>query len=198
MYHGSSSAACSGGNTLDGLLPNPRVAAAISVPTHGTPSDAAPLADDDGDGNVLAFLAKFVPYCDTHYLLPLDVPTSHFDSVPEVLTAATDGSLEPDLDADDDPLWSEALASPEREYWIASTQDEICSLGDLKVFMLVPHLDVPMGQHPLQGKLVCKQKCDDAGNVLHYKVRYVTKGFTQCFGVDYDKTTAPTSRLESL
>ena len=112
MYHGSSSAACSGGNTLDGLLPNPRVAAAISVPTHGTPSNAAPSADDNGDGNVLAFLAKFIPYCDTHYLLPLNVPTSHFDSVPEVLTAATDGSLEPDLDADDDPLWSEALASP--------------------------------------------------------------------------------------
>ena len=154
--------------------------------------------DDDGDGNVLAFLAEFIPYCDTHYLLPLDIPASNFNSVPKVLIAAADSSLEPDLDADDNPLWSEALASPKWEYWIAGMQDKICSLRDLKVFVLVPHSDVPTGQHPLRGKLVCKRKHDDAGNVICYKVHYVAKGFAQCFGIDYDKMTAPTSRLESL
>src|SRR6266851_929696 len=33
---------------------------------------------------------------------------------------------------------------------------------------------------------------------MWYKACYVAKGFTQRFGIDYDKTTAPTSRLESL
>jgi hypothetical protein len=101
------------------------------------------------------------------------------------------------MDADDDPLWADALASPEREYWIASAQDEIRSLRDLKVFVLVSHSDVPTGQRPLRGKLVCKRKRDDSGKVVRYKVRYVAKGFAQRFGIDYDKTTAPTSRLES-
>jgi len=143
---------------------------------------------------VLAFLAEFVPFCDTHYLLPVNVPAADFQSVPEVLAAATNGFLEREMDVDDDPLWSEALASPEQEYWIAGAQDKISSLQDLKVFVLVSRLEVPAGQWPLRGKLVCKRKCDDTGKVVHYKVRYVaTKGFAQQFGIDYDKTTVPTS-----
>ena len=50
----------------------------------------------------------------------------------------------------------------------------------------------------LRGKLVCKRKCNNAGKVVHYKVCYVAKGFAQQYGIDYDKTTAPTSQLESL
>jgi hypothetical protein len=34
--------------------------------------------------------------------------------------------------------------------------------------------------------------------VVRYKVCYVAKGFAQRFGINYDKTTAPTSRLKSL
>ena len=36
------------------------------------------------------------------------------------------------------------------------------------------------------------------GNVVRYKVRYVTKGYAQQYGVDYDKTTAPTAQLKSF
>jgi hypothetical protein len=90
------------------------------------------------------------------------------------------------------------LASPECEYWIAGAREEIQSLEDLKVFVLVPRSAVPRGQRPLRGKLVCKRKRDDAGNIVRYKVRYVAKGYTQHFGIDYDKTTAPTACLESF
>jgi hypothetical protein len=96
--------------TLDGLLPNPWVAAAISDPSPSSPPDAASLVPDDDDGNVLA-LAEFVPYCNTHYLLPLDVLISDFPSIPEVLVAAMDGILDLELDVEDDPLWSEAVTA---------------------------------------------------------------------------------------
>jgi len=71
-------------------------------------------------------------------------------------------------------------------------------LKDLNVFILIPCSEVPHSQHPLKGKLVCKRKCDDAGNIIHYKVCYIAKGYAQCYGIDYDKTTAPTIRLESF
>lgn len=90
------------------------------------------------------------------------------------------------------------MASNKREYWIAGGQDELKSLEDLKVFVLVPRSDVPRGQRPLRGKLVCKRKRDDTGRIVRYKVRYVAKGFAQRYSVDYDKTTAPTVRLESF
>jgi hypothetical protein len=106
--------------------------------------------------------------------------------------------LEPVLDSGDDPSWTEALASPDREYWIAGGREEIKSLADLNVFVLVPHSEIPPGQRPLKGKLVCKRKRDDAGNIVRYKVCNVAKGYAQRHGIDYDKTTAPTVRLESF
>jgi hypothetical protein len=57
---------------------------------------------------------------------------------------------------------------------------------------------MPRGKRVLKGQLVCKRKWDETGQITHYKVRYVAKGFTQRPGVDYDKTTAPTACLESL
>ena len=90
------------------------------------------------------------------------------------------------------------MASGEREYWIAGGRDEIKSLQDLQVFVLVPRSEVPRGQRPLKGKLVCKRKRDETGKIVRYKVRYMAKGFAQRYGIDYDKTTAPTVRLESF
>jgi len=50
----------------------------------------------------------------------------------------------------------------------------------------------------MRGKLVCKRKLDDSGKISRYKVWYVAKGYAQQYGVDFDKTTAPTARLESF
>jgi hypothetical protein len=64
-------------------------------------------------------LAEFVSYCDTHCLVSLEVSTSDFVSIPKVLAAAINSFLEPEVDVKDDPLWSKAIVSSEREYWIA-------------------------------------------------------------------------------
>jgi len=110
----------------------------------------------------------------------------------------TDGSLKPYCDDDNDPKWAKAMASPEHEYWIAGAYEELQSLEDLQVFILVPRSSMPKGRCPLKGKLVCKCKQDDTGKVIRYKVRYVAKGFTQIPGLNFDKTTAPTAWLKSL
>jgi hypothetical protein len=113
-----------------------------------------------------SFINSFTTVRDTHFLLLLSVtPTLPSSSVPEVLATISNGDTETFLDDDDDPLWAAALTSPEREYWIAGARDELKSLEDLKVFMLVPQSEVPCGQRPLKGKLVCKRKRDDTGNI---------------------------------
>lgn len=75
---------------------------------------------------VHAFLAKFSPFCDSHNLLPLDMSFTDAISIPDLVTAIADGSLEPELE--DEPKWHKALQSPEREYWIAGGHDEVHSL----------------------------------------------------------------------
>jgi hypothetical protein len=119
-------------------------------------------------------------------------------TVDEVLSAIADGTAEFEADIGDDPTWAEAIASPEREYWIAGGREELKSLEDLRVFVLVPRSEIPRGHKLLKGKLVCKRKRDDTGKVVRYKVRYVAKGYAQQYGIDYNKTTAPTTRLESI
>ena len=145
-----------------------------------------------------AFLSKFCAVRDSHDLLPAELCLDTVLTIPEILAALSDGNISPSLDTGDDPTWAEAINSPEREYWIAGGHEELKSLEDLKVFILVPKSDIPSGQRPLKGKLVCKRKRDDLGNIVRYKVRYIAKGFAQQYGIDYDKTTAPTIRLESF
>ena len=145
-----------------------------------------------------AFISEYIPVCNTHELLPANLSLDGFPTVEEVLSILVDGFLKPTIDADDEPLWAQAIASDEQEYWIAGSRDELRSLEDLKVFVLVPQSELPHGHHPLKGKLVCKRKHDSTGKIVHYKVHYVAKGFAECYSIDYNKTTALTVRLESF
>jgi hypothetical protein len=113
-----------------------------------------------------AFLVEFAPVRDTHALVAVDLDLVGDFSIDDALAGLSDGSIEPKSDTNDDPSWQEALASLEREYWIAGGREELKSLEDLNVFVLVPWSEVPRGQRPLKGKLVCKCKCDDQGNVI--------------------------------
>lgn len=144
-----------------------------------------------------SLFSEFIPFHNTHDLIYLEF-SDPFPTIDSVLTALNSGTVTPVPETSDDPSWAEAMASPDREYWIAGARDELKSLADLKVFALVPRSEVPQGQGPLKGKLVCKRKRDDNGNITRYKVRYVAKGFAQRYGVDYDKTSTPTARLKSL
>ena len=166
------------------------------------PSDPLPLCCSEhiaarSQALTAAFLDKFSPLATTHSLLPLLLhPTN--SSVNHILSALTDGSLEPSFESDDDPSWTDAVNLSEHESWIASAHKEIQSLHDLQVFVLVPCSTLPPGCHPMCGKLVGKCKHNDLGTITCYKVRYVVKGYAQCYGVDNDKMTTPTAHLESF
>ena len=183
-------------------LPRRSARLAALQSSSSSPTDAHTAMDDnEAHDYTAAFLSEFSPLRDSHYLLPLTLDPSFVSSsssLGDALTALATGSTELTLDSDDDPLWATAIASSEREYWIAGARDELRSLKDLNVFVLVPRSELPRGQRPLKGKLVCKRKRDDAGNITRYKVRYVAKGFAQRYLIDYEKTTAPTARLESF
>ena len=200
--------------TNDGLLPDSRLSSALSnlmaSSAHAGATRTARLASvseanvstfiDDlpPDDHTHAFLSEFSEFHFSHDLLPLDLPPNFIDPVNAFLSDIETGSLEPTCDTGDDPSWAEAIASPEREYWIAGACEELRSLMDLQVFVLVPRSSIPQGKRPLKGKLVCKRKRDDAGKITRYKVRYVAKGYAQQPGIDFTKTTAPTARLESF
>ena len=92
--------------------------------------------------NTNALLTKFLPLSNSHDLLPLSVADPSL-SVDLVLSALADSSMEPAVDTGDDPSWTEALASLEREYWVVGAREELQSLQDMQVFVLVPHSSLP-------------------------------------------------------
>ena len=106
----------------DGLLPRCHLAGALS----DSSSSANHLCQLRGlkhtsslDDRALALLSEFSPFINSHSLIPLDLSGVAPVPLDSVLLVVTDSSLEPQIDIDDDPLWAEAMASPEREFWIS-------------------------------------------------------------------------------
>lgn len=103
-----------------------------------------------------------------------------------------------DVEDPDAPDWSEALESSKRDKWLEGANVELTGLRDMGVYEVIPRSEVPSNQSVLRGKFVCRLKCNELGDPVRYKVRWVAKGFQQVWGRDFSKTTSPTARLESL
>jgi hypothetical protein len=87
---------------------------------------------------------------------------------------------------------SEALEQPG---WRRAIEKEMESMVANDVFELV---ELPPGRKAVGCKTILKEKHGADGEVISLKARFVAKGYSQKFGVDYLETFAPTAKGTSI
>lgn len=73
--------------------------------------------------------------------------------------------------------------------------DELQALDETHTWDLV---DLPLNKKVVGCKWVYKIKTRSDGSVERYKAQLVAKGYTPEYGIDYEETFAPVSRLTSV
>ena len=94
----------------------------------------------------------------------------------------------------DEPSWQDAIRGPDREKWLAARDVEVNMLDSLNTFDVVPK---PPGVNIVPTHYVCKKKRDAQGDIDKFKVRFVAGGHMQIYGVDYQETFAPVTKIAS-
>lgn len=79
--------------------------------------------------------------------------------------------------------------------WRNAMCEEMTTLEKNETWELV---DLPMGKQPVGCKWVYTVKYKEYGFINRYKVRLVSKGFTQTYGIDYHETFASVAKLNSI
>ena len=91
---------------------------------------------------------------------------------------------------------AEALSkSDHRQEWIKAMEAEHSALALNKTYSLVP---LPEGRRPVATRWIYRVKHRADGSIERFKARWVAKGFSQLYGIDYDETFSPVVRLENL
>ncbi|KAJ3570524.1 hypothetical protein NP233_g4341 [Leucocoprinus birnbaumii] len=130
--------------------------------------------------------------------MPQDV-TEDFYKI--AMAVAVEESLAPAINPaspNDPKSIEEALGRPDGDKWKAAIEEELNSLRDHGVYVLVPRSSIPNSRKVMSSKWVLVSKQDELGIITRWKARLVTRGFKQVFSLDFTDTTSPTTRLESL
>jgi hypothetical protein len=104
-------------------------------------------------------------------------------------------TIEPEYIPEEPATFDEAMASPERQEWIAAMKSEYESLIKNNTWMLQ---NLPAGRHPISNKWVFKLKIAADGSIHRFKARLVARGFTQREGLDYNETVSPVVKFDSI
>ena len=99
------------------------------------------------------------------------------------------------LGNNDDPRSvEEAFAGAESREWSEAIDAEIKQLERLGTWELVL---APAGANIINSGFVLTRKRDASGKISSYKARFVGKGYSQVYGVDYYETFAPSVKMSS-
>lgn len=94
--------------------------------------------------------------------------------------------------------YREAMASHDREKWVAAMQTEFDGCVAQLTWVLVKRSSLPSGANVIPVKWVFKIKTDENGVVAKYKARITPKGFKQKFGVDFFEVFANTGKYKTM
>ena len=86
----------------------------------------------------------------------------------------------------------EAMKIP---HWRAAVLEEIRALLKNQTWDTV---QLPAGKSTVDCKWIFTVKYTSEGKIERYKARLVARGFTQCYGVDYEETFAPVAKLKTV
>ena len=91
--------------------------------------------------------------------------------------------------------YEEAIRSKDAECWKAAMDRELDSLNANETWEIKP---LPSDRSETKGRWVYTLKQGKEKNQVEYKARYVAKGYSQTYGVDYFDTYSPTTRFSSI
>jgi hypothetical protein len=86
------------------------------------------------------------------------------------------------------PLPGTVRAALADAHWRAAMTEEYKALVDNGTWRLVPR---PPRANVITGKWVFKHKYNADGSLARHKARWVVRGFSQRYGIDYDETFSP-------
>jgi hypothetical protein len=79
--------------------------------------------------------------------------------------------------------------------WRKTIEEEIQALKQNEIWDLVPR---PKNVQPISCKWVYKLKIKPDGPIDSYKTRLVARGFSQNYGLDYDKMFSPVAKITTV
>ena len=91
--------------------------------------------------------------------------------------------------------FEEAITSPEAPRWWQAMREEYNDHIKRGTWELV---ELPKGCTVVKGRWVFKAKINADNEVYRYKARWVAKGFSQTFGVDFFMTFSPTAKAATV
>ncbi|KAE9009923.1 hypothetical protein PR002_g15503 [Phytophthora rubi] len=91
--------------------------------------------------------------------------------------------------------YADATTRQDKDEWKKAIASALESIIANKTWKLVPK---PVHQRPIGCRWSFALKRDEKGQVVWYKARLVTKGYSQRHGIDYEKTYSPVAYLNSV